>query len=65
MRQGVRVLATRDGDVVVFAATCTDAQHVMAAASNGVCSTFLASDVRDQGRAARGVKAMTLKPGAR
>ncbi len=62
-RAGVRAINIDEGDRLIAATLCTDAQEVFLATSTGLSLRFPVSTVREVGRVARGVIGIRLNVG--
>ena len=63
MRRGKIALKIREGDEIISAVMTSGNNDIMLFSSNGMSVRFNEKNVRPMGRAASGVKGMTLKPG--
>ena len=63
MSRGIIALSLDDGDELIAARITTGNQQVFLGTREGMASRFLEDQVRDMGRQARGVRAMTLAKG--
>ncbi len=57
---GINAISINDGDKLVSAALCSNESKIMLGTSAGFCNLFKATDVRDMGRTATGVRGIKL-----